>query len=208
MNNMKQSEMYRSWSAVRWTSNEVTSVVIDDAAALTGKRVIAECDSEDEARLIAAAPDLLMACERLFNEVQWESMRADIVTDEARANLVFAREAMRKATGRPEILSNYVCDPWGEVLKNARIDGWADYDEALAAACIEVGIPDAQYESLCVALEAMQEAKPPVNQAQNSKRYNWIRAPENANLVYAMIGAGECETNLDSAIDATMGVQK
>ena len=51
------------------------------------------------ARLIAAAPDLLAACKRLLVEVEWEALRADIVTDEARADIALAKEAIAKATG-------------------------------------------------------------------------------------------------------------
>lgn len=50
----------------------------------------------------------------------------------------------------------------GEALEHARMDGWNDYDESLAAACIQVGIPDSQYEALCIALEELKgEAKAP-----------------------------------------------
>lgn len=52
-----------------------------------------------DARLIAAAPDLLDACQRLLVEVRWEAMRADEVTDQARADIALAEAAIAKATG-------------------------------------------------------------------------------------------------------------
>jgi hypothetical protein len=50
-------------------------------------------------RLMAAAPDLLAACQRLLVEVRWEAMRADEVTDQARADIALAVAAIAKATG-------------------------------------------------------------------------------------------------------------
>ncbi|WP_090545161.1 hypothetical protein [Paraburkholderia caballeronis] len=49
-----------SWHAEYWSCHAKTTVLtIDPTANVTGKRVIAECDTEEDARLIAAAPDLL-----------------------------------------------------------------------------------------------------------------------------------------------------
>jgi hypothetical protein len=57
----------------------------------------AECDAN--AVLISAAPELLAACMRLLVNVQWDAMRADIVTDEARADIALAKAAIAKAIG-------------------------------------------------------------------------------------------------------------
>lgn len=47
------------WRAEEWSCHARTTVLVDDASIITGKRVIAECESEEDARLIAASPDLL-----------------------------------------------------------------------------------------------------------------------------------------------------
>lgn len=49
------------WQAVEWSCHRRTTVVVDDEDAVTGKRVIAECETEADARVIAAAPALLKA---------------------------------------------------------------------------------------------------------------------------------------------------
>jgi len=87
------------WKA---TTRHVTAQETDDRLALDvqingGNRD----DNKANARLIAAAPELLEACKRLLVEVRWESMRADIVTDDAWANIDFAKAAIQKATGEP-----------------------------------------------------------------------------------------------------------
>lgn len=43
------------WSAERWTSHERKTVLADDPNAVTGKRVIAECESEEVAAFIVNA---------------------------------------------------------------------------------------------------------------------------------------------------------
>lgn len=45
------------WKAIKWSCHARTTVVVDDESVVTGKRVIAECETEDDARLIAAAPE-------------------------------------------------------------------------------------------------------------------------------------------------------
>ena len=57
-----------TWRAIKWTGHAATTVVVDDPAGFLGERVIAECDREDEARLIAAARELLAALERFQND--------------------------------------------------------------------------------------------------------------------------------------------
>lgn len=49
------------WHAMPWTCHAATTVVVDDPASPTGKRVVAECATEADARLVAAAPKLLAA---------------------------------------------------------------------------------------------------------------------------------------------------
>lgn len=49
------------WEAICWTSHSPTTVVVKDGATISGQHVIAECDTGEHARLIAAAPDLLEA---------------------------------------------------------------------------------------------------------------------------------------------------
>jgi hypothetical protein len=68
------------WRAIEWTRHAATTVVVDDPTCVTGKRVIAECEIEDDARLIAAAPDLL---ERV--DISAEHMRAaaDVLLEHA-----------------------------------------------------------------------------------------------------------------------------
>lgn len=62
-------------------------------------KVLIESVTEADLRLMVAAPDLLAACKRLLVEVRWEAMRADEVTDEARADIALAEAAIAKATG-------------------------------------------------------------------------------------------------------------
>ncbi len=47
------------WAAIKWSCHAKTTVVVDDPTVVTGKRVVAEAGSEEDARLIAAAPELL-----------------------------------------------------------------------------------------------------------------------------------------------------
>ena len=54
-----------TWQALKWTRHSRTTVVADDPRIVTGKRVIAECESEDVARLVAVAPRLLAALRKL-----------------------------------------------------------------------------------------------------------------------------------------------
>lgn len=56
------------WQAINWTYHSTSTVVVDDPSVVTGKRVIAECATEEDARLIAAAPELLEAMASLLRE--------------------------------------------------------------------------------------------------------------------------------------------
>lgn len=49
------------WRAQCWTSHAPVTVVVDDPERFTGVRVIAECESEDDAMLVSAAKELLEA---------------------------------------------------------------------------------------------------------------------------------------------------
>ncbi|WP_321789327.1 hypothetical protein [Burkholderia pyrrocinia] len=68
--------------------------------------LVADCSTvphgKEYARLFAASPKLLAACERLLVNVRWEAMRADIVTDEARADIALAEAAIALAKLAPE----------------------------------------------------------------------------------------------------------
>lgn len=52
------------WQAINWTYHSTSTVVVDDPSVVTGKRVIAECATEEDARLIATAPRMLVALKR------------------------------------------------------------------------------------------------------------------------------------------------
>lgn len=79
------------WHAAHWSIHAATTVLVDDESIVTGKRVIAECESEADARLIAAAPELLLACQGLLHIAETGAMSLGAV----RA----ARAAIAKATG-------------------------------------------------------------------------------------------------------------
>lgn len=49
------------WSAIKWSCHAATSVVVDDPAAVTGRRLVAECETEEDALLVAATLELLDA---------------------------------------------------------------------------------------------------------------------------------------------------
>jgi hypothetical protein len=57
------------WQAIEWTCHAPTTVVVDDYTVVTKKRVVAECDNTADARLIAAAPDLLDALQAVLAEL-------------------------------------------------------------------------------------------------------------------------------------------
>ena len=87
------------WQAIEWTCHAPTTVVVDDDAVVTKKRVVADCDTTADARLIAAAPDLLVALEEMvkaFNVYapKYGSGEYNCVID--------ARAAIAKATGEKQ----------------------------------------------------------------------------------------------------------
>lgn len=46
------------WKAITWSRHAVTTVVVEDPSVFTGTRVIAECETVEDARLIAAAREM------------------------------------------------------------------------------------------------------------------------------------------------------
>ena len=61
------------WYARNWTSHAATTVVVDDPTVIAGVRVVAECEDEQTARLLAEAPAMLAA---LQCAEQWVQERA------------------------------------------------------------------------------------------------------------------------------------
>jgi hypothetical protein len=84
------------WYAAAWSCHAKTTVVVDDPTALTGKHVIAECDTEENARLTATAHELLAAL-RLCNARLLARMHTDSGDDCAAYSAACA--AIAKATG-------------------------------------------------------------------------------------------------------------
>ncbi|WP_175770368.1 hypothetical protein [Burkholderia anthina] len=74
--------------------------------------LVADCSTaphgKDYARLFAAAPELLAACERLLADVWWDAMRADVVTDQARADIALAEAAIALAKKAPDPVADPV----------------------------------------------------------------------------------------------------
>jgi len=84
------TSMIEEWQAIRWTSHAAVTVVVDDATTITGRRVIAECETEEDARLIAATPNMKRALAALLKRT---SMDYYPVEQE------MARSALAKAEG-------------------------------------------------------------------------------------------------------------
>lgn len=88
-----------SWRAEEWSCHAKTTVLTDDPLHFSGKREIAECMSEDDARAIAALPELVeaaRAAERLLTKAGW---RADNTFDPEAVALAKLRVALAKAAG-------------------------------------------------------------------------------------------------------------
>jgi hypothetical protein len=72
------------WYAAEWSCRAITTVLVDDpTVGIVGKRVVAECDTEADARLIAMAPDLLEQCEKAL--AAWTGDGPAILLDDLRA---------------------------------------------------------------------------------------------------------------------------
>ncbi|WP_155696601.1 hypothetical protein [Burkholderia stagnalis] len=86
------------WHAEKWSCHAATSVLVDDATIVIGKRIIAECETEGDARLVAASPDRFDAAvtaERVLARMGWREDNTFDPEAVARAKL---RAALAKAT--------------------------------------------------------------------------------------------------------------
>jgi hypothetical protein len=88
--------MTAQWIARPWTGHDATSVIVEDKFGIAGNRVVAQCDREDEARLIAAAPELLAALQPF---VSFNSSEEWIELTVRTESVTRARAAIAKATG-------------------------------------------------------------------------------------------------------------
>lgn len=85
------------WHAQHWTRHAAATVLVDDASEVTGKRVIADCGTEADAALIAAAPDLLLALVKLTNEVMGSAEMARECIGNTNANVLLQRAQEARA---------------------------------------------------------------------------------------------------------------
>lgn len=86
------------WRAEEWSCHAATTVLVDDPSVCTGKRAIAECESEDDARAVAALPefvDAAIAAEAVLARGRW----IEGSTDPEAVALHKLRAALAKATG-------------------------------------------------------------------------------------------------------------
>lgn len=89
------------WEAAQWGCKAKTAVVVNDESHPAGKRVIADCGTEEDARLIAASKDLLEVIEPLINIIHGYEDQMPMTYDdpEGFAEVIKAREAIAKAKG-------------------------------------------------------------------------------------------------------------
>jgi hypothetical protein len=86
------------WCAEKWRRHAATTVLVDDPSVVTGKRVIAEFESTDDARVGAAAPELFdaaAAAEAVLSRGRWIEGSTDpeaVALWKLRAALAKARE--------------------------------------------------------------------------------------------------------------------
>lgn len=66
------------WRAERWSRHAATTVLVDDPSVLTGKRIVAECETEEDAQLIAASPDLADALVFALDAIPGDVLRSSI----------------------------------------------------------------------------------------------------------------------------------
>lgn len=84
------------WAAREWSRHARTTVVVDDpTAGVTGVRVIAECETEADARLIAAAPAMLKALRRAAIALAFAAESSPAMRDDYEA----VSAAIARATG-------------------------------------------------------------------------------------------------------------
>lgn len=87
------------WCVEEWSCHAKTSVLVDDPTVVTGKRRIAECETEDDARAIAAVPELIvavLAAERVLARAGW---RPDNTMDPEAVAFAKLQRAIAKAKG-------------------------------------------------------------------------------------------------------------
>jgi hypothetical protein len=79
------------WEAIHWISHAKTTVVIEDDCMTTGKRVIADCKTEEDATLIAAAPELLDALKAVLQWIDDYCETTGFESVEAQADAAIAK---------------------------------------------------------------------------------------------------------------------
>ena len=92
------------WHATEWACHAPTTILTEVGGQTI---VVAECcghgrhsdESIDDARLIAAAKDLLAACTALLEHARWQTTMFEASTPEARMAIRDAEDAITKATG-------------------------------------------------------------------------------------------------------------
>lgn len=89
------------WRAQHWTRHAATTVMVDDPDANTlGVRLVAECETEADARLMAAAKPMLDIIERLEEAFTRQGWRLDGHSPES-AMLRDCRAALAIVRGSP-----------------------------------------------------------------------------------------------------------
>lgn len=88
------------WTVREWTCHAKTTVTVPNASYVTGVQVIADCESESDARLIAAAPDMLDALRACVGAIRAASLGDMAALDWLRQADAQARAAIDKAEGK------------------------------------------------------------------------------------------------------------
>lgn len=84
------------WRAAPYSCHAATTILVDDPTSLTGKRVVAEFETEADARVGAALPELLdaaLAAEAILARSRW----VEGSTDPEAIALWMLRAALNKA---------------------------------------------------------------------------------------------------------------
>ena len=84
------------WNVREWTCHARTTVFVPDPSHFSNLRVVAECVDEADARLVAAAPDLLAA----LREIEAVVLRRGYTQRGAAEMADLAAAAIAKAEGR------------------------------------------------------------------------------------------------------------